>query len=68
MSIARKCDRCGTYHDGRIYDVMVEAPYFSDECDEHHDLCRDCKNELDEFMKGAKPKNLLERLIGKKKE
>lgn len=67
MGIARKCDRCGTYHDGRIYEVTIESSYYS-AADEEHDLCSDCKNELDEFMKGAKPKNLLERLIGKKKE
>ena len=68
MSIARKCDRCGTYHDGTIFSVDLSGRWTAEYGEYSYDLCRDCVNEFDEFMKGAKPKNLLERLIEKKKE
>lgn len=64
MSLARKCDRCGTYHDGRLYKVTVEQMYPSVEyCDDDlYDLCPDCKIEFDDFMNGVKPNDLLSRL------
>lgn len=64
MAVARKCDRCGTYHDGRIYEVITEPMYVSAEYDdrEKFDLCPDCMNEFGDFMNGVKPKDLLSRL------
>lgn len=63
MSIARKCNRCGAYNDRRtcVIDVVDYADYFNPE-DHSYDLCPGCKLEFYEFMEGAKPKNLLERL------
>ena len=62
MSLARKCDRCGKYYDGVICHITVESrnPEFTDD---YYDLCRECKSEFEEFMKGVKPKNLLERIL-----
>ena len=62
MSLARKCDRCGKYYDGVRCRITVESrnPEFTDD---EYDLCDPCKLEFEEFMKGAKPKNLLERIL-----
>ena len=62
MAIARKCDRCGAYYDGTFGRITVESrdPEF---VDEYYDLCRECKYELDDFINGVKPKNLLDRLL-----
>jgi hypothetical protein len=51
--MARKCDRCGTYHDGFIHKITVEGPPLRDFDDVNYDLCAACKNEFDEFMKGT---------------
>lgn len=63
MSLARKCDRCGVYYDGVKCHLTVESrnPEFTDD---YYDLCGPCKLEFDEFMKGVKPKNLVERISG----
>lgn len=62
MALARKCDRCGAYHDGRIYNLTRTPMYVLDEDEKEFDLCRDCMNEFDDFMNGVKPKDLLGRL------
>ena len=66
MAIARKCDRCGSYRDGRIYTIRLEPPNWTTAPDEKdYDLCAECTCEFYEFMDGVKPKNLVERLISK---
>lgn len=66
MSIARKCNRCSVYRDRRDYQVVVTDYSVPFEITDHeYDLCPDCALELDEFMRGAKPKNLLDRLLHK---
>ena len=62
MALARKCDRCGAYHDGRIYEIEISPMCYLNETHEEFDLCPDCKNEFDDFMNGVKPKDLLGRL------
>jgi hypothetical protein len=62
MSLARKCNRCGIYFDYKKCHITVESrnpEYY----DVEYDLCDDCKREFEEFMEGAKPKSLLERLL-----
>lgn len=67
MSIARKCNRCGTYYDGVKCRITVESrnPEFMDD---YYDLCDECEIEFDDFMRGAKPKNLLDRLMSSNKK
>ena len=62
MSLARKCDRCGAYHDGRIYSLTKTPMCLLDEYEKEFDLCQDCMYEFDDFMNGVKPKDLLGRL------
>jgi hypothetical protein len=62
MSWAHKCDRCGRYHDGRLYEVAVKPMNYMTEEEEDFDLCPACKSEFDDFMNGVKPKDLLGRL------
>lgn len=61
MATARKCDRCGVFYEGVKCRLTVESrnPEFMDD---YYDLCDECKLEFEEFMKGAKPKNLLDRI------
>ena len=66
MSCARKCDRCGEVFNP-CKGVRFEYYNLNDEYGEL-DLCPDCHLEFKEFMKGTKPKNLLERLLRKIKE
>ncbi len=62
MASARKCDRCGTYHDGRIYMLTKQPIHVLDEDEIEFDLCRECMYEFTDFMNGVKPKDLLGRL------
>ena len=62
MAFAKKCDRCGAYHDGRIYEIEMKPMCYMNEVDEDFDLCPECKREFDDFMNGVKPKDLLGRL------
>lgn len=62
MAYAKKCDRCGAYHDSRLYEIEIKPMCYLNERDEDFDLCRDCKSEFDDFMNGVKPKDLLSRL------
>ena len=62
MATARKCDRCKTYHDGRINRVEVHKPMGLITDDLEYDLCVYCLEEFDEFMNGVKPETLLDRL------
>lgn len=59
MADVKKCDRCGT-----IYSVVKcgFAKFHGDWRAESYDLCDDCIKELEEFLRGVKPKNLLERI------
>lgn len=65
MSAARKCDRCKTYHDGRIYRISITSPNIFDTDPTEHDLCGDCVDEFVKFMDGEKPSNLFDRLLGR---
>lgn len=70
MAIARKCDRCGAYHDGLIYKVTVEVPpayVLRGEEEFTKDLCRQCLCDYIEFLNGEKPKTLIEKLKDRKK-
>jgi hypothetical protein len=60
MSLAKKCDRCGTYHDGLINRLTTTGHMLLDE--HEYDLCDECKGEFEDFMNGVKPKDLLSRL------
>ena len=62
MSLARKCDRCGTYHDGRLYHFARFPMLVLSDNEEEFDLCSDCYDEFADFMNGVKPKDLLGRL------
>lgn len=62
MSSARKCDRCGVYHDGRLVQITIEPIDFLNDDKEYLDLCQDCYAEFTDFMNGVKPKDLLGRL------
>lgn len=62
MAIARKCDRCGTYHDGRISKLTVHSPCGFDIIECERDLCQECMDEFNEFMIGVKPICLLDRI------
>lgn len=66
MSIVRKCDRCGGYFEGRLFEIDIREPVDYDAV--RYDLCNDCVLEFDKFMSGTKPKSLLERLIPKKED
>ena len=59
MANVKKCDRCGS-----IYSVAKcgFAKFHGNWRAKSYDLCDDCIKELEEFLKGAKPKNLLERI------
>ena len=64
MALARKCDRCGTFHLGQI-NKLITTDNIPFEYNEHeYDLCDNCMNEFEDFMNGVKPKNLLDRLNG----
>lgn len=60
MSFAKKCDRCGTYHDGLINRLTTTGHTLLDE--HEYDLCDECRDEFEDFMNGVKPKDLLSRL------
>lgn len=62
MASARRCDRCGEYHDRRIYKLNVEPMFQFSEDEYELDLCPECMNEFTDFMNGVKPKDLLGRL------
>lgn len=62
MSVARKCDRCGTYHDNRIFHIDMEGPLGIEYDMKKYDLCPECESEFADFMNGVKPKDLLNRL------
>lgn len=68
MAEAKKCDRCGTYYGAHLnnsYLCMVcPCPIYTNE-KTVYDLCEDCLDDFDEFMMGAKPKNLLKRIKAK---
>lgn len=60
MADVKQCDRCGVhYKEGNRHFVETFGEWRAKE----YDLCRDCCNELEEFLRGAKPKNLLERIV-----
>lgn len=62
MAAAKKCDRCGTYHDGRIYKLTTRDPSPFEYNEREFDLCDECMNEFDDFMGVVKPKDLRSRL------
>lgn len=59
MADVKQCDRCGAcYKEGGHHFVKTNGVWV-----EHkYDLCNDCFKELSEFMRGVKPRNLLERI------
>lgn len=62
MSTAKKCDRCGTYHDGQI-NKLTTTDHDRYVLTEHSfDLCDECMDEFNDFMNGVKPKDLRSRL------
>lgn len=69
MANAKKCDRCSTYHDGRINHIRLEIdnPFCGYDTDEHYDLCKECRNEFEDFMNGVKPATLREKLFARLK-
>lgn len=58
MSLARKCDRCGTYHDEKLNKLTVDSTYVMYEAE--YDLCDNCYLEFKEFMRANKIKNSTE--------
>lgn len=65
MSVAKKCDRCKTYHDHRIYGVTLTDPNPFNIDSTEYDLCLDCVDDFVKFMNGEKPSNLLDRPLGR---
>jgi hypothetical protein len=67
MANAKKCDRCGTYHDWSINHITLEdGRLFADyDTDVHYDLCKECRNEFEDFMNGVKPATLREKLFAR---
>ena len=65
MADVKKCDRCGVYFEKypgctlkhHWLDLVNFDPVY-----DNFDICTDCCTEFEEFMRGAKPKNLLERV------
>ena len=51
MAIARKCDRCKKYYDGRIHKVTVRSPSGFDIIEDEYDICGDCISEFETFIK-----------------
>ena len=53
MAVAKKCDRCGTYHDGQINKLTTayRDHYILTEHD--FDLCDECMDEFDKAMEGS---------------
>lgn len=66
MSIVRKCDRCGGYFEGRLFEIEIREPVDLDGV--HYDLCGDCVLEFDKFMSGTKPESLLTRILPAKED
>ena len=63
MAVARKCDRCGCYRDGRIHKITYTPPHYLSGLEEaEHDLCNECIDDFNKFMEGVKPENLIDRL------
>lgn len=56
MSVARKCDRCGTYHDNLIFQIDMVGPLGIELDRKNYDLCPECESEFVDFMNGLKPK------------
>lgn len=50
MSEARKCDRCGEFYEHGIYQPSIYGYCVCDNSGEL-DLCEQCRDELDEWMK-----------------
>lgn len=59
MADVKRCDRCGA-----IYNVAKcrFGKFHGEWKAESYDLCDDCVKELEEFLEGVRPKNLLERI------
>lgn len=62
MALARRCDRCGEYHLGRINEITTTDNIPFEHNEHEYDLCDECFDELADFMNGVKPKDLLGRL------
>lgn len=65
MADVKRCDRCGAHFEkypGCYLKRHYTDLYNFEPVYETVDLCVDCRSEFDEFMLGAKPKNLLERI------
>lgn len=59
MADVKQCDRCGGYYiEGKHHFMKVCGEWRVKE----YDLCHSCFNELEEFMRGTKPRNLLDRI------
>lgn len=69
MAIVHKCDRCGKYCDRTPNEIDTTIYHALDgPSGNNYDLCDDCMDDFDEFMRGAKPKNLLDRILGKRRK
>ena len=56
MAIAKKCDRCGkcdVYASRDFFGLQLRSNNLFGSLEHDYDLCRDCKEEFDKFMKGG---------------
>lgn len=68
MSVAYKCNRCGSYHESYSNSKLelragIGPGYFEQE----YDLCSTCRLEFEEFMEGAKAMTLRDKLMARLK-
>lgn len=68
MSVAYRCNRCGSYHEiGGNARIEVHGR-IGLECFSHeYDLCSTCRLEFEEFMEGAKAMTLRDKLMARLK-
>lgn len=63
MSVAWKCDRCGTYCGAtNTHRVETRGRFELEYYEKDYDLCPKCRDELDEFMAGVPAASLVDKL------